>query len=397
MASYERSTQKAHWTFPSQEDVDRVRADVRSAQVKAAEARGIDPKTMLTEEETKAIEAIYLNKIRAWCLDPKEARKLNERLVDVADDGKGGSESARSSQYADVLFWTASSFFKRFFLRNSMLQFNPFVMRAVAVYVAGKAEEIPLTSDLRGVRVDKLGALANTAPEMIVENEIAFLGGIDFELAIFSPQRPLEGLMEALRAKDPKRAKMWRSLETSARNLLQNVLYTDLLFLQPPSRLAFAALVTAHGEVKKNAPDFSREELLAWILPEGIDPPATLLEELTALGNQLKEAKGAVKAMGGLLRASANAEGWVKEWTKHCAKLPAANTKPIKRKRKRETGDGAEDEKEDADDDAKMDTSGKRIKVEDGGSRGEEQEIASAEKKERKKKKKKKKKDSEKK
>lgn len=331
---------------------DRLRKKARKSQVSRAEKKGVSRDTLLTLEEMQAVEALYLNKIKSWCLDPKEARTMNERLV---LEDPSAADAVKSSSYAKTLFWTSVIYLKRFFLKNCMLKYNPFIMRAVAVYVAGKVEEIPLTSDLRGVRVDRLGTLANTAPEMIVESEIAFLGGIDFELSVFSPQRPLDGLFEDLRAREPSKAKIWKSLETVANTILQNCIFSDVIFLHSPSRIAFAAILAAHGEAKKK-PDFTIDELFQWLLPEGIEAPESLKEDLVQLGESLKENKGVVKKVGVLLRASPNAENWVRKWTKHCAKLPA--NKPVKRKHK----DGEDGNKGD-NADAKIEEETKEVKV----------------------------------
>jgi hypothetical protein len=150
---------------------------------------------------------------------------------------------------------------------------NPTLMSVVAIFAASKIEELPLNFELRGVKVDQLANLSKLPPELIVDNEIRFLAGIDFEMLVHHPTRVMNGLIDALRESRPQDSAAWDALETGANALLDRTLQTDAVFLHSPTRIAFGTLIAAHDQLEPRA-HYSRNELLAWTIPGDTTPEA---------------------------------------------------------------------------------------------------------------------------
>jgi hypothetical protein len=252
MAEYGHSTQLLHWTFNSQADVDAARGAARERHAAAgARPPPQQQRALLSPAAEQGFLNIFLDTIiKKLC----SKEQLNENLT--------------QAKYATRLYWTAATLFKRFYLRHSLTAENPTLMSVVAIFAASKVEELPLTFELRGVRVDQLASLSKLPPDLIVDNEIRFLAGVDFEMVVHHPTRVLAGLLERLRAERASSAEQWEVLEKAALALLDRTLQTDACFLHSPARIAFGALLVAHDRLDPPAP-YSRNELLAWTLPDG--------------------------------------------------------------------------------------------------------------------------------
>lgn len=139
---------------------------------------------------------------------------------------------------ATVPVWaTAIVYFKRFYLMNSMMDFNPKFVMVTALNLAVKAEE------QRHVTLQHIADLTNTQAEQLVQWEVPVLEGIRFHLLIFHPFRSLSGLFDALEKSSPGKMKQQKiELHEAALEMIKASYFTDLVLLFTPSQIAFAAL-----------------------------------------------------------------------------------------------------------------------------------------------------------
>lgn len=308
MASYVTSTQRQRWLFESADSL----AEARSA---AQAAVGADVRLeRLTERDERGFEALYLEKMRQWCC--ASDGKVNQRL--------GPEDAARPYRLrlGTRLFWTAATLFKRLNLRRSMMHSdnNPFVMRAVAVYVAGKSEEIPLSLQYRGVHVEALAGLAVLDSAAIVENEIGFLGAVDFNLVMFHPYAALSGIIDALQLQHPADAALWNALDAGAVDVLEASLYTDACFLFSFARIAMAAVLVAWDEYDEHGQAqalVTREKLAEWIVPEGVEGQerAAIVADVERVAGFLAQGRNAKQELVDHIKhKNARARLWLPHW-----------------------------------------------------------------------------------
>jgi cyclin H len=139
---------------------------------------------------------------------------------------------------ATVPVWaTAIVYFKRFYLMNSMMDFNPKFVMVTALNLAVKAEE------QRHVTLQAIADLTGTQAAQLVQWEVPVLEGIRFHLLVFHPFRSLSGLFDALEKWRPGQMKQKKiELHEAALEVIKASYFTDLVLLFTPSQIALAAL-----------------------------------------------------------------------------------------------------------------------------------------------------------
>jgi len=303
--NYEKSTQRAYWTFNDSSALDAH----REAALRAAGAGQVQ---LLSTGEERGFCVLYVRKIRDWCLNTRHSVLLNKRLETAGPDG-----GSVPSHFAYALFWTAATLFRRFFLKKSMMASNPLIMRAVAIFVAAKVEELPLSTELRGIYAVELKKLSNfredSSEDFLIENEIEFLDGVGFHLTVFSPLEPFQGFIEQLERLKPAFSNIWNKISCKGLDFLEHSVCLDLIFLHSPSRLAFGAILAA-GEDHKDV--FTVHELLQWLIPEGVKPKEDFIAVMMELKDSLKAGPENCNALVDQTRKSEAAKVWLDTWAK---------------------------------------------------------------------------------
>ncbi|KAH9853333.1 cyclin-like protein [Lenzites betulinus] len=157
---------------------------------------------------------------------------------------------------------TATVFFRRFYLRNSYCETDPFIVAAACCYVAAKAEESPVhiktvVSDARAIFGEEYGI--KTFPSdnsKLAEMEFYLVDELDCDLTVFHPYRTLMSLCgkpqgpaseaEAGEADDGTGDDGKMPFETApvqtAWFIINDTYRSELCLLYPPHLIAIAAL-----------------------------------------------------------------------------------------------------------------------------------------------------------
>lgn len=145
---------------------------------------------------------------------------------------------------------TAITFFTRFFLFNSMMDYCPTLVTLTCISLACKAEEHVV--DLH--HLAKLSDIKD--PAIIVEWEVPILEGIKFHLRVYHPYRPLNGLVKAMRNTLPNLVVGdWCEIKFSrlcaaAHTFIEKSYFTDASFHYSPALIALSALSQACKDSK---------------------------------------------------------------------------------------------------------------------------------------------------
>lgn len=143
---------------------------------------------------------------------------------------------------------TALTFFYRFFLSNSMLDFDPKVVLMACMFLAGKVEyDYIRLSELKDVFGEKYG-------RHIIEFEGRLLQGLGFCLKTFHPYNPFFGLVNGLENVNHVKklglaAADLSRLFAAGQETIDLLLPTDLPLLHAPARIALAVLVVCAAEL----------------------------------------------------------------------------------------------------------------------------------------------------
>lgn len=188
-----------------------------------------------------------LRNVRQWIPVPHEPVVL-QVLFEEAEQLKlywikKIREVCAKSKYPHSIQATAIAYFKRFYLRNSIIDFEPKHIMLTCIFLACKIEEHPINSS-------KFAVLGDT--EFMLELELRVASDMNFQLLVFHPYRSLTGFCADIVAALPSlQNKINKSVELEARELIDRSMFTDAAFLFSPSQIALAALqiVAAKHEI----------------------------------------------------------------------------------------------------------------------------------------------------
>jgi cyclin H len=221
---FSSSTQAKYWILTPEKlatikqetnsSVDNSLQDQKGSAEKNTDAQGSQNGAKrpekLTVEEEDAIKNYYIFKIIEIC--------ENKSLL-----------------ISEKAMLTAITFFKRFFLYQTVMEYDPKTLMVTSIYLACKVEESHL-------KAKDLADRFQMSVDTIVETELLLLDGLGFHLTVYHPHRSLLGFILDMTEKNKKN---YDQLRDAAKTLLNYSLLTDACFLFPPSQIALAAMLSA--------------------------------------------------------------------------------------------------------------------------------------------------------
>ncbi|XP_059550139.1 cyclin-H isoform X7 [Myotis daubentonii] len=195
---YHNSSQKRHWTFASEEQLARLRADAN--------------------------------------------RKFKCKAV---ANGKG----------------TACMYFKRFYLNNSVMEYHPRIIMLTCAFLACKVDEFNVSSlqFVGNLRESPLGQ--EKALEQILEYELLLIQQLNFHLIVHNPYRPFEGFLIDLKTRYPVLENP-EILRKTADDFLNRVALTDAYLLYTPSQIALTAILSSASRAGITMESYLSESLM---------------------------------------------------------------------------------------------------------------------------------------
>ncbi|XP_059084064.1 cyclin-H-like [Tigriopus californicus] len=134
---------------------------------------------------------------------------------------------------------TALIYFKRFFLRNCILQYEPKDVLVTAAFLACKVEEFNVSIDqfVANIQGNKERAI-----HTILSNELLLIRELRFHLTIHNPYRSVEGFLIDLKVNFPELADP-QTLREPIERFLSEAALTNACFIYSPSQIALAAVI----------------------------------------------------------------------------------------------------------------------------------------------------------
>lgn len=220
---YNTSTQKANWLFKDAQELGEIR---RGANNNFIRKQPVSNKSYLTYEEERTILLHYEYLLKQF---------LGRFEPPITMPSVVG---------------TSIIYFKRFYLRQSVMEYHPKDIYLVCVYLACKIEEFNISmeqflSNLSNQEEEKR-ELAN----MILSYELLVMEKLNFELTVHNFYRPFEGIMLDVKTRYPEIADHLDSLRQVGLEFLDKILNTDAVLLYPPSQIAFTAAVFSSSKNK---------------------------------------------------------------------------------------------------------------------------------------------------
>mmetsp|Transcript_14675 Transcript_14675/g.19251 ORF Transcript_14675/g.19251 Transcript_14675/m.19251 type:complete len:315 (+) Transcript_14675:204-1148(+) len=238
MALFESSTHKQHWILTTEQiEKCRVASNEAARTHMSNQFAGFDDDCLINLDE--GLEII---------------KKMTLNLIKICQNEK----------YMSRVLWSAAIMYRRFYLNRSLMHNDndPTLMMLTAIFVAGKAEEAPYTSSLRGINIGALCAKTNSkfSIEDIIKSEIIFLEGIEFHLIVFNPSRPLQGLLEQIQ----QTSSAWEEYVKECNEVILFSLLSDCSIQYPPAQIALSALLFSCDRMQEQGktPPITKEEIL---------------------------------------------------------------------------------------------------------------------------------------
>ncbi|NXC43491.1 CCNH protein, partial [Penelope pileata] len=257
------STQRRHWTFRSEEELARSRADAnrkfRSKAVASGKVQQGDP-VLLEASEELAICKYYEKRLLDFCAAFKPAMPRS-------------------------VVGTACMYFRRFYLNNSVMEYHPRIIMLTCAFLACKVDEFNVSSAqfVGNLRESPLGQ--EKALEQILEYELLLIQQLNFHLIVHNPYRPFEGILIDLKTRYPLLENP-EVLRKTADDFLNRVALTDAYLLFTPSQIALAAILSSASRAGINMESYLSECLM---LKENRTSLAKLLEGMKSMKNLIKK------------------------------------------------------------------------------------------------------------
>lgn len=157
---------------------------------------------------------------------------------------------------------TSVVFFRRFYLENSVLEYDPRLMLPTCVFLASKAENyfIPIAKFCEPLTVE---------PPQIMQLEFALLKALKFTLTVHNALKPLHGFFLDMQANtEGFEVAELATIHDSAKKIIIDAFVSDVVFLYTPTHIALAALMEVN------------ELLTTQYMASCMDGPNTSLDKL---------------------------------------------------------------------------------------------------------------------
>ncbi|CAH2351783.1 cyclin Ccl1p [[Candida] railenensis] len=183
---YRRSSQYKLWSYTSA-TLLQIRQDVYKEGVKLAKERLSETKQNLIRDSTP--EVVELLKSHEFSvdslLDPPNLTEENKFLTYYSKILLNTGDFFRMPTQVKA---TAASFFKKFYLINSALEYHPKSVLYTCLFLAAKSENYFMSIESFASK------LPNTEPKDVLDLEFIVLKSLKFTLLVHHPFRPLYGL-----------------------------------------------------------------------------------------------------------------------------------------------------------------------------------------------------------
>lgn len=173
---------------------------------------------------------------------------------------------------------TALSYFRKFYIVHSTMEYHPKDIFLTCIFLAAKVENSLIS-------IDRLSSMLKKTQAAILDCEFLVLQSLSFTLFVHNGYRPMRGFLLDLQAVVPTiEHSTIESLHNSTKDAIVKSFFSDVQFHYSPPQIALAALMMANEELTMQylQSKFGTEGLDALhresIDNKGVDSLATLLQ-----------------------------------------------------------------------------------------------------------------------
>ncbi|XP_072372329.1 cyclin-H isoform X2 [Scyliorhinus torazame] len=258
---FNNSTQKRCWIFQSEEKLENMRIEANKKFQSTVLACGkLSPVALLEPHEEEVLRKYYEKRLLEFC-------------------------SAFKPIMPKSVMGTASMYFKRFFLNNSLMEYHPRTIMLTSVYLACKVDEFNVSSSQYVANLWESPAGQEKALEQILEYELLLIQQLNFHLIVHNPFRPFEGFLIDLKTRYTA-VENPEVLRKTADEFLSRATMTDAGLLFTPSQIAIAAIHFSASRAGINMDSYLTECLM---LKDNNECLSKLVEGIRCIKNLVKK------------------------------------------------------------------------------------------------------------
>ncbi|KAH7880566.1 cyclin-like protein [Lentinula edodes] len=225
---YESSTQYKNWRY-SPERLSQIRSTMNEAAV------GVIRKTFEAYEPGSSSNVSFVNAHEEHLLVTFYVHKI--------------SQLCGHFRFPEEVEATATSYLKRFYLKNTVMDWHPKSVMLTALFLATKTTNNPISLDVYASHIP------NTVASDVLDLEFLVAQSLAFEFAVWHTHRALWGIwldIQNLSDSLPDISKTQGSIYESALIHVRAARLTDAEFIYTPSQIALACIsLTAPDLAKK--------------------------------------------------------------------------------------------------------------------------------------------------
>ncbi|KAL4223898.1 hypothetical protein ACF0H5_017361 [Mactra antiquata] len=252
-------TQKRHWMFSGAPEIDLLRREANERYVNAF-GQKMDSSSkrehFLTPGEEKLMMRHFEFILSSFC---KKFSPIMPKYVQG----------------------TALTYFKRFYIHNSIMDFHPKDLMLTCVYLSCKVEEFNVSI---GQFVGNLKGDREKFANIILGFELLLMDKLHYHLTVHNPFRPLEGFLIDLKTRYFKdKPESVERLRKNAEEFVEKSMSTDACLIFSPSQLALAAIIYSAGEDGISLDNYVTSVLLNKTGPEDIKKMVSQIKRIKSL------------------------------------------------------------------------------------------------------------------
>ncbi|KJD99926.1 cyclin H [Cryptococcus gattii NT-10] len=232
-SAYHESSQFRHWRF-SPSTLDRIRSELNTKSVEVARRN--------TELEKEAQKSLGHD-----IADPPPAATyltVNDELLLLRFYCSQVSRICREGfGLPEVVESTAISYVKRFYLKNSVMEWHPKIIMPTCLYLAAKTTNFPIPADQFVSKIPKLTS------EDVLEKEFLVAQSLSFEFWVHGADKALRGwTLDMQDQPNPPLEAIQKAIAPAFTHLSTSYL-SDAEFIFTPSQISLACLRMADNKL----------------------------------------------------------------------------------------------------------------------------------------------------
>jgi len=242
---FEASTQFRNWRFSFdglaelRASMNAVAVDAIRSKIEANEAGSSNDISFLTPDEEVLLVKLYLTKVPQLC---------------------------GMFRFPEEIEATAVSYIKRFYLRNTVMDYHPKNVMLTALFLATKTANFPISLEVYTKHIPK------TAPSDVLDLEFLVAQSLAFEFTVWHAHRALWGIWLDVQTLPDATADLKPDLYNSALGHIRASRLTDAEFVYTPSQIAIAAFSMVAPDLARRwfESKHSQEHNVCWAVIEDV-------------------------------------------------------------------------------------------------------------------------------